>query len=376
VDVVGQRKADVARQDGTVGRRARHELPGCVNNGGAINTASIPIAAYFADGAVLQDALTGATFTVSGGNVSVALAARSGAVLLPFPAVVDTAPPTAALSSNPSPDGNGWNNTTPVTVTLSGSDGGSGVKELRYWVNDGSVTVVAGSSAQVAVSAEGVTTISLRAIDNAGNISAVESRDIRIDVTPPNVSCPAPVTASANSNCQAAVPNVAQGVTASDNLIPAGSLNITQSPAAGALVGKGAHTVTVTVTDQAGNSNTCATTLNVIDDAPPTVTGVGVDKPVLRTPNHKMVSVRVNYLAADNCGPVTCALSVSSNEPVNGADDGDTGPDWEVVDAHNVRLRSERSGAGGGRVYTIIITSTDGGGNSTTKTTTVTVPLN
>ena len=35
LDVVGQRKADVARQDGTIVRRARHQLPGCVNNGGA-----------------------------------------------------------------------------------------------------------------------------------------------------------------------------------------------------------------------------------------------------------------------------------------------------------------------------------------------------
>jgi hypothetical protein len=87
-----------------------------------------------------------------------------------------------------------------------------------------------------------------------------------------------------------------------------------------------------------------------------------------------MVNVRVDYLTADNCSPVTCALSVTSNEPVNGTGDGNTAPDWEVVDAHNVRLRSERSGGGSGRIYTITITCTDGGGNSTVKTVTVTVP--
>jgi hypothetical protein len=347
-----------------------------LNNGGAVNTASIPVAAYFADGTTLQDALTGATFTVSGGNVSLTLAARAGAVLLPFPAVVDMTPPNASLTVSPPPNGGGWNNTAPVTVMLGGDDGGSGIKELRYWINDGGATVVAGSSAQVTVSAEGITTVSVRAIDVAGNISAVESREIRIDVTPPNMTCPATLTASAGPACQSAVPNVIQGAAASDNLTPAGSLSITQSPAAGTMVATGAHVITVTATDQAGNSNTCATTLNVIDDMPPTVTAVGVDKPVLRPANHKMVSVRVNYLAADNCGPVTCTLGVSSNEPVNGIDDGDTAPDWEVVDAHNVRLRSERSGAGGGRSYTITVTCSDLSGNSTVKTTTVSVPLN
>ena len=143
-----------------------------LNNGGASNTASIGVATYFADGTVLQDALDGATFTVSGGSVSVTLAARSGAVLLPFPALVDMAPPTAASSVSPSPNANGWNNTAPVTVTLSGSDSGSGIKELRYWINDGSVTVVAGSTATATISAEGISTVNVRAIDNAGNISA------------------------------------------------------------------------------------------------------------------------------------------------------------------------------------------------------------
>jgi glycosidase len=345
-----------------------------LNNGGAANTASVPVGAYFADGTVLQDALTGSTFTVSGGSVSVTLAARGGAILLPFPALVDMTPPAAASSVSPSQNVNGWNNTTPVTVALSGSDSGSGIKELRSWVNDGGVTVVTGSSATVTISAEGLSTVNVRAIDNAGNISALESRNIRIDVTPPIATCPAPMAASANSNCQAAVPNVAQAVTASDNLTPTGSLSVTQSPAAGALVGTGPHVITVTVTDLAGNSKTCATTLNVVDNTPPTVTGVGVDKPVLRPPNHKMVNVRVDYLTADNCSPVTCALSVTSNEPVNGTGDGNTAPDWEVVDAHNVRLRSERSGGGSGRIYTITITCTDGGGNSTVKTVTVTVP--
>jgi hypothetical protein len=89
-----------------------------------------------------------------------------------------------------------------------------------------------------------------------------------------------------------------------------------------------------------------------------------------------MVNVTVSYTAADNCGQVTCVLSVTSNEPVNGTGDGDTAPDWEIVDAHHVRLRAERSGNGNGRIYTIAITCTDGAQNSSSRTVTVTVPKN
>jgi hypothetical protein len=89
-----------------------------------------------------------------------------------------------------------------------------------------------------------------------------------------------------------------------------------------------------------------------------------------------MVDITISYTTADNCGGVNCSLSVTSNEPIDGTGDGDTSPDWEVVDAHHVRLRAERAGVGDGRIYTITITCTDDAGNSTSTSVTVSVPRN
>ncbi len=60
-----------------------------LNNGSTTNTPLIPVSLYYPDGTQLQDALGGATYTVSGGNVSLTLPAISGVVLLPAPATVD-----------------------------------------------------------------------------------------------------------------------------------------------------------------------------------------------------------------------------------------------------------------------------------------------
>ncbi len=100
-----------------------------------------------------------------------------------------------------------------------------------------------------------------------------------------------------------------------------------------------------------------------------------MDKTTLWPANHQMVPVTVSYSASGNCGATACGLSVASNEPVNGSDDGDTAPDWQIVDEHHVLLRAERSGTGTGRIYTISVTCTDSAGSTTVRTVNVTVPL-
>lgn len=124
-------------------------------------------------------------------------------------------------------------------------------------------------------------------------------------------------------------------------------------------------------TDTSDNSSTATTQAS---NPAPVVSAPVVDKATLWPANHQMVPVTVTYSASGNCGATACGLSVASNEPVNGSDDGNTAPDWQIVDEHHVLLRAERSGTGTGRIYTITVTCTDSAGNATVRAVDVTVP--
>ncbi len=137
---------------------------------------------------------------------------------------------------------------------------------------------------------------------------------------------------------------------------------------------KGITTITWNVEDAAGNSATCVQTITVQDAEPPVISDVSADPSTLFPPNHKMKLVKISYEVNDNCGPVTTFLTISSNEPENGTGDGDTNGDWEILNDHQVKLRSERSGTGNGRIYTVTIHATDEAGNTTTQNVLITVP--
>ena len=96
---------------------------------------------------------------------------------------------------------------------------------------------------------------------------------------------------------------------------------------------------------------------------------------ILWPANHKYVDVNATVLASGNTASITL-LSVTSNEPDDGDDDGNTVDDIVIVDDFNFKLRAERSGLGTGRIYTITYLVTNTCGTTTTVTTTVTVPLN
>jgi hypothetical protein len=112
------------------------------------------------------------------------------------------------------------------------------------------------------------------------------------------------------------------------------------------------------------------------DATPPDIHSVTPTTGTLWPPNHKMVPISVTMDVSDFIDPApACSLTaVSSSEPEEGLGDGDERPDWTITGPLSVDLRSERSGLGTGRTYTITLQCVDASGNTATKSAIVTVP--
>jgi hypothetical protein len=105
---------------------------------------------------------------------------------------LETVPPVMDDTTVPAaPNAAGWF-ARPVTVTLSGSDAGSGFFRLFYTL-DTSAEVTASSGATVQVTGDGIHTLTYRGQDAQENTSDPVERTIRIDATKPTVSLYGPV---------------------------------------------------------------------------------------------------------------------------------------------------------------------------------------
>ena len=270
------------------------------------------------------------------------------------------------------------------TVSLSAtlSSGGNGVpgKNINFSLNGSSVGSALTDSSGVAT----LSNASLSGINGglyANGVSASFAGDSIYDAASgsnsltvlqaPTVTCPDNFSVNADPGSCAAIVSFTGTHAATASGYPAPT--ITYSPASGSSFSVGPTTVTATATNSQGTSS-CTFTVTVNDGEPPTVSNPSASPAMLWPANHKMSDIAVSYTATDNCGSVRCVLTVTSNEPINGTGDGDTSPDWDIVDATQLHLRAERAATGNGRVYTIVVTCTDAAGNVTIKTTPVVIP--
>ncbi|MFN4253771.1 MAG: T9SS type A sorting domain-containing protein [Saprospiraceae bacterium] len=181
-------------------------------------------------------------------------------------------------------------------------------------------------------------TVTLTATDAAGNTSTCSFTVTLKDVTPPNLTCPANTTVAADGNCSSTVgnrtalggsdrsaPTTKQGMTiATPPPSGGGSLfdncdgtpTVTQSPASGTVLSghNDIETVTLTATDDAGNTSTCSFTVTLKDVTPPTPICKTAHLVLDANGNASLAAAALNDGSSDNCtAPGGLSLAVSPN---------------------------------------------------------------
>ena len=134
----------------------------------------------------------------------------------------------------------------------------------------GATTTQIGGIASGATFPVGVTTNTFRVTSTNNQTAECSFTVTVVDNEPPTVTCPATQTLGLGVNCSATLPDYRSLAVTSDNC---GIKSVIQSPVAGTTVfGAGNMTVTITVTDNSDNLNTCTFTVNKIDNILPRIT--------------------------------------------------------------------------------------------------------
>jgi hypothetical protein len=236
---------------------------------------------------------------------------------------------------------------------------------------------VSWSQGPTAVFPLGSTTVTVTATDTAGNSASDEVVVNVVDETPPSVDAGSDITFE---QATAAGTEVTLSATVSD--ICDASPEVTWSHGPTAVFPLGSTTVTVTATDDAGNSASDEVVVNVVDETQPEIS-VTVSPDTLWPPNHRMVDITATVTVSDICdaAPSVVLTNITSIELNDAPTSGKGKPNNDIQGAETAtedyyfQLRAERAAKGDGRVYTITYTVTDASGNSATASATVVVPL-
>ncbi|WP_454698253.1 beta strand repeat-containing protein [Arthrobacter humicola] len=204
----------------------------------------------------------------------------------------DTTAPVATASLTQAPNTAGWNNTSPVTVTINAQDdpAGSGVASITYTLDTAAPVTISAATASFPVSGDGTHTVSYSALDNAGNTTPVQTRIIRIDTAAPAVpvlSVPEHINV-ANAAAVLISGTAEPGATISLTVRDAGSAHtataVTTASGTGAWslspnltsLTDGTVTYSAAATDAAGNTGAAGTLTGTKDTGAPAVPALSV----------------------------------------------------------------------------------------------------
>ncbi|MDH4239996.1 MAG: GPI anchored serine-threonine rich family protein, partial [Phycisphaerae bacterium] len=111
-------------------------------------------------------------------------------------------------------------------------------------------------------------------------------------------------------------------------------------------------------------------------DTTPPEFELSVTPTMLWPPTHKMVLITPSWTVSDDIDPSpdVSLVSIVANEGDNIIGDGHTSDDIQIGEDGSIYLRSERSGTGSSRIYTITYEAVDDCGNVAVSSATVSIP--
>ena len=135
------------------------------------------------------------------------------------------------------------------------------------------------------------------------------------------------------------------------------------------------YVITLVVNDGTEDSEPNEVVITVVDTTPPEFE-FSVTPTMLWPPDHKMVLITPSWTVSDDCAPSpnVSLISIVANEGDNTIGDGHTSNDIQIGEDGSIYLRSERSGTGTDRLYTITYQAVDDCGNTTLRSATVSIP--
>lgn len=227
---------------------------------------------------------------------------------------------TASLS--PTPNSVGWNSSS-VQVMLTTTGGTNGVREIVYSASGAetiATTTVAGATAQIPITAEGLTTITFSAQDQAGNQEQARTVTVKLDRIAPTVA----YTGNAGSYTVDQLVTIACAASDSGSGLVTTTCEDVSAPAY--TFGVGATTLTATADDVAGNRGSATTTFTV-----------SMTSASLCTLTGQFLASSKPQLTTSYCAKLNAAEAAAQR--------GDTAAKASAIDAYKNQLAAQRGKA-------------------------------
>jgi hypothetical protein len=181
----------------------------------------------------------------------------------------------------------------------------------------------------------GANTVTITATDQSGNDVNCTFTVTAVDRIAPEVVCPTDAEVAVDADCQYTIPDLTAGVAVTDNCSAMGAISLAQTPVQGQ-VRSGDGTVvmvTLTATDEAGNTGNCTYTLTLADQTPPTLTcPVTANQSLSTDADGNCTYVLGDYRGfatiTDNCSS-EATIIVQQNPPPGTP--GQTGPGTQTI---------------------------------------------